>query len=229
RVSGHASAHHSNWLHCSSRIGLMAKGLEGNKIRTITCTGCGKTVTRRARPGQTYCSLTCYRTGARPRRKTGEDRSCKQCGSAFYVPASRAAKGESSFCSLDCHNAHQGRNKTEHECKICGNTFRWSPSRTARGAYNVTYCSHECRFKDPDLRARLIAMQASWQRDRTTSAEVAGYALLDSLGVEYEPQIPFMGKFTPDATVPSVRLIVQFDGDYWHDRKGMSTEARIQR
>jgi very-short-patch-repair endonuclease len=114
-------------------------------------------------------------------------------------------------------------------CKVCTKPFRWSPSRTAGGAYNITYCSLACRDKDPAFRARLIAAQASWQRGRITSAEVAGYALLDSLGIEYEPQAIFKGKFTPDATIPSAQLIVQFDGDYWHDRKGTSTEARIRR
>jgi very-short-patch-repair endonuclease len=207
----------------------MAKGDEGYKLRTITCVSCGETVTRRMRPKQKYCSLPCYRTSARPQRKTGVVRACKQCGAEFYAAANRIAKGGGRFCSLACHNVHQGRNKTEHECKVCDKTFRWSPSRTAGGAYNITYCSLGCRDEDPDYRARLIAVQASWRRGRTTSAEVAGYAILDSLGIEYEPQATFAGKFTPDATIPSAQLVVQFDGDYWHDRKGTSTEKRIRR
>lgn len=211
----------------------MAKGLEGNKIRTITCAGCGETVTRRARPGQTYCSLTCYRSSSRPQRRTGSTRACEQCSAEFYAPGHRAA--EARFCGSACANKWQGRGKVAYSCKVCTAEFRWSPSRSRH--QSPTYCSLACRDKDPDVRSRLIAMatvgalaslQASFQRGRISSAEVIGYAILDSLGVEYERQAPFKGKFTPDATVPSTRLIVQFDGDYWHDRKGTSTEARIR-
>lgn len=160
---------------------------------------------------------------------TGERRICRRCGSPFYIPACRVAKGEGEFCSLICHNINQGRGKTEHVCKTCGETFRWSPSRTASGNYNPTYCSPPCRDADPSRRERLVEMNAMQQLGRTTKIEANGYALLDSLGIDYLRQETFAGKFTPDATIPSARLIVQFDGDYWHDRKGTSTEARIRR
>jgi len=91
------------------------------------------------------------------------------------------------------------------------------------------YCSVACRVAAPENKARLLAASAKQQFLTVTRAEAAGYALLDSLGIEYEPQKVFNGKFTPDATIESVRLVVQFDGDYWHDRKGTSTEARILR
>lgn len=160
---------------------------------------------------------------------TGEHRTCAHCGGGFYVPASRVTKGEGEFCSLACHNTNQGRGKTEHVCKMCGETFRWSPSRVASGNYNPTYCSLPCRDADPARRERLVEMNAMQQSGRTTRAEVNGYALLDALGVDYLRQETFAGKFIPDATIPSARLVVQFDGDYWHDRKGTSTETRIRR
>lgn len=207
----------------------MAKGLEGNRVRTIICAGCGETVTRRARPDQRYCSLACYRSAPKPGRRTGEDRLCTQCGEEFYVPRGRVLKGEGDFCSLACHNAHQGRNRTDHRCKICDGAFTWSPSRTASGNYNVTYCSLACRDRDPERLAHLAAMQARQQLKRTNKVEMAGYALLDGLGVQYERQAPFKDKFIPDATIPLALLVVQFDGDYWHDRKGTSTEDRIRR
>lgn len=75
----------------------------------------------------------------------------------------------------------------------------------------------------------LLRMNTAQQSGRTTRAERAGYALLDSLGVGYRRQVVFGGKFTPDAVVPAARLVLQFDGDYWHDRAGTSTEPRILR
>lgn len=207
----------------------MAKGTEGYKIRTITCISCGTTITGHLRPQQRYCSLECYRSSPRPKRKTGEDRTCAHCGAGFYVPKSRIEKGEGQFCSIKCHNTNQGRNKTEHTCKMCGESFRWSPSRSASGNYRITYCSLACRDADPARREMLVAMQAIQQLGKMTKTEALGYALLESMGVEYLRQTPFAVKFTPDAVIPSARLVVQFDGDYWHDRKGASTEPRIMR
>ncbi|ALA48716.1 DNA endonuclease [Mycobacterium phage Seagreen] len=207
----------------------MAKGLAGNKVRTITCAGCGNTVTRRMRPGQRFCSHHCYLSAPRAERRTGETRTCAHCGASFYIPRSRVAKGEGQFCSIGCHNANQGRAKTVHVCKVCGNEFRWSPSRSQSGAYRITYCSLACRDADPERRELLLRMNTAQQSGRTTRAERAGYALLDSLGVGYRRQVVFGGKFTPDAVVPAARLVLQFDGDYWHDRAGTSTEPRILR
>jgi very-short-patch-repair endonuclease len=74
-----------------------------------------------------------------------------------------------------------------------------------------------------------MAMNERQQSVKVTSAERDGYALLDRLGVDYMRQVTFAGKFIPDAVVPSARLVVQFDGDYWHGRNGSNTEARIVR
>lgn len=207
----------------------MARGTAGYKVRTITCARCGETVTRHMRPGQQFCSLTCYRAGPRPDRLTGATRTCRRCGAPFYVPRGRVDKGEGAFCSLACHNANQGVGKTEHVCKMCGSAFRWSPSRSASGNYRITYCSLVCRDDDPLRAAMLLDMNTRQQLRRVTRAEAAGYALLNSLQVDYVRQPTFGGKFTPDAAIPAARLVVQFDGDYWHDRSGASVEPRIRR
>lgn len=196
-------------------------------VRTITCEGCGTVVTKRMPHGRRYCSLACYRQSPRPLRRTGETRDCARCGQSFYVSHSRIELGQGVYCSLTCHNAAQGDGKTSHVCEVCGDTFRWSPSRSASGNYNIRYCSLGCRDADPERRTMLLKMNTDQQRGRTTRAERIGCALLDSLGLEYVAQPVFAGKFTPDAAIPSARLVVQFDGDYWHDRKGTSTEARI--
>jgi very-short-patch-repair endonuclease len=114
-----------------------------------------------------------------------------------------------------------------HTCKMCGGEFSWSPSRSASGAYTITYCSLICRDADPQRTAMLLAMNQRLQLGRMTRAEEAGYVILDNLGVPYLRQPNFAKKFTPDAAIPSARLVVQFDGDYWHDRAGTSTELRI--
>lgn len=204
----------------------MAKGTLGYKVRTITCAGCGATVTGHYRPQQRFCSHICYRSAPKPGRRNGTTRPCEQCGTEFYTSRCRA---DARFCDLRCQIAWQGRSKTEHVCRMCGKTFRWSPSRSLSGSYNITYCSLACRDADPERAAMLLRMNAIQQTRCTTSAERIGYALLDDLGVPYEPQAVFAGKFCVDALLPDHRTVVQFDGDYWHDRKGGSTEPRIMR
>lgn len=190
------------------------KGKLGYKIRTITCVSCGKTATGHHRPNQRYCSLACYRGGSRPTRKTGRTVPCALCGAGVYLPTNRLGTARRYFCNAAHANEWQGRNKTSHACKTCGKTFRWSPSR--HKAHAITYCSLACRDADPERREQLIAMNATLQLGKPTRLELAGYALLDRIGAAYVRQHVVGGKFTVDAFLPESRVVVQFDGDYWH-------------
>lgn len=196
-------------------------------VRTIVCAGCGTSVTKQQPSTRRYCSRPCARRFAsKPRSRTGETRQCPSCREDFYLPRYRLASA--SFCSTKCHDEHQGRAKTEHVCKVCASPFRRSPCYTKwRGSQ--PYCSSACAHKDPDRHAVLRQMNAAQQDGKMTKLEQSGYALLDALGVEYVRQELFQGKFTPDATIPGARVLVQFDGDYWHDRAGTSTEPRIRK
>lgn len=91
-----------------------------------------------------------------------------------------------------------------------------------------------CRFADwqttkAEVR-KLARMNATQQANRgPNKLELAGYAIVDRLGVPYERQVMFNRKFTPDATIPSARLVVQFDGEYWHDRAGTNKDPALRR
>ena len=213
----YAQRAHADQRYCSTAC----KGAGSRK--TFTCETCGTETYGYANRSKRWCSRACASTA----RKTGETLACEQCGGGFYVAKGRAGLAETRFCSMACLNTWQGRNKTEHVCKICGGMFRWSPSRSAGGQYNITYCSPKCRDADPERREMLLAMNVLQASRRMTNCERIGYGLLDSLGVRHDPQAMFDGKFCVDALLPDHRLVVQFDGDYWHDRSGVSTEPRI--
>lgn len=102
----------------------------------------------------------------------------------------------------------------KYKCKTCGAVFTWSPSRAKQT--NPQYCKPACRDADPARRTQLLAMNEQQQQRNPTRIEVIGYALLDSLDVEYLRQHTIGGKFTVDAFVPDASMVVQFDGDYWH-------------
>jgi len=185
-------------------------------VRTITCIGCGETVTKRMRPDSKYCSLHCYRKSPRPQRKTGKMVSCTYCGKDVYKRKVHLDSFSEHFCSLEHANKWQGRNKTSHVCITCGSVFKWSPSRQNNN--NILYCSLECRDNDPQRKEMLIKMNANQQQLKPNKIEQAGYAILDSIGIDYVAQYIVSDKFTVDAFVPSKNVVIQFDGEYWHGK-----------
>jgi very-short-patch-repair endonuclease len=184
------------------------------KVRTITCQGCGVVVTKRMSKKIHYCSLKCYRESKRPQRYTGKEIKCSICNSIFYIPKNRIGKAAYNFCSIPCMHIHQGRNKDNYICKICGKEFKWSPSRKIDN--KPTYCSLDCRNKDPERTQMLINMNRNQQKMKQSSIEKIGYSILDNIGIEYSKQTILFDKFCVDAFIPEFNIVIQFDGDYWH-------------
>lgn len=176
------------------------------KVRTITCVGCGVTVTKRMASGRRYCSLPCYRSSQRPSRKVGQESTCEQCGVTTY----RIPSHQRRFCSKACADKWQAQTKLHTRCIVCDAPIVCSPSQAR------LYCGLPCRDADPTRRDMLISMNARQQELYPNAVEVAGYALLDRLKVPYVKQHVIGGKFCVDAYLPDAELVVQFDGDYWH-------------
>lgn len=61
-----------------------------------------------------------------------------------------------------------------------------------------------------------MAVIANQQTMSPNHFERACYAMLDEIGVAYEAQAIFAKKFCVDALLEDARLVIQFDGDYWH-------------
>jgi len=203
------------------------KGTQGYKVRTITCAKCGKVDTRHRREGQRFCSLECYRASEKPERKTGTLRKCGTCGNPVYVtPAQRKAIN---YCSCSCFNKSQSR-KVQYVCRVCGKSFALSPSLAAGRAYEVKYCSVKCRTECPEWRDGVLNGNLAQQNAKgPTSLERAGCALLDLLGVEYETQVLICKKFVVDVLIPARRLVIQWDGDYWHGYGGATDDRQRKR
>jgi very-short-patch-repair endonuclease len=197
----------------------------GYKVRTITCAKCGKTDTRRRQAGRKFCSLECYRASSKPERKTGKQRKCGACGKSIYVRQS--AIKPINFCSVECFNKWQSK-KDEYTCKTCGGAFRWSPSRASQ---SPKYCSIDCRNKCHEWKENaVIAGNLAQQNTKEpTSLEVAGCALLDLLGIEYETQVLICNKFVVDVLIPARMLVIQWDGDYWHGYGDATDERQRKR
>lgn len=195
------------------------------KLRSFTCSGCGKFVEKRCPHGSKYCSPECYRSSPRANRKTGFDTNCVQCGTAIYVQ--RSAKRTRNFCSTACHDAYQGRAKTVHSCKVCGSEFKWSPSRTK--TQNPTYCSIACRNKCPEWKEKaVIAGNLAQQHSKyMTRLELAGSDILSMIGHPFSEQVLIAGKFTVDAVLTGKNIVIQWDGDYWHGYRAANDNAPL--
>ncbi|MDM7855795.1 DUF559 domain-containing protein [Cellulomonas alba] len=62
-----------------------------------------------------------------------------------------------------------------------------------------------------------------------TRPELALYVLMDDVFGEgnWAPQHLIFDKWTVDACVPAMRLVVQADGDYWHGRNPEDRESPL--
>lgn len=187
---------------------------KNNSVKTFTCIGCGTVVSLRRQSGSTkYCSSKCFGKHKLSRKRQGETVSCAQCHLDFYLAQYRIKKDN--FCSKNCANLWQGRNKVEKTCIVCGTIFRLSPSWPTFHA--GLYCSTKCRHESPLERRRMLEMNIKQQAEKNPNKlEVAGEKILNDLHISFIPQVLIADKFLVDAFIPILGIVIQWDGDYWH-------------
>ncbi len=179
------------------------------------CEKCGRGFT--AQPSELekdwgrFCSNEC--------RRTRVDKECSTCGKPIWKVASRAG---GSYCSVACRGKAR-RNRVTMTCARCAVTFE-RPASTLRRS-KTKYCSKECQFAAMRSSETWAEHARGMQRDflktkQPTRCELALYALLDELlgPGTWERQYLVFDRWTVDAAVPALRLILQADGDWWHGR-----------
>ena len=193
------------------------------KLREFKCLGCGKIVKLRRPKNKTkYCSVECYRKSKHPQRKNGKVIKCEWCGKEIYKPKSSIKKHKHHFCSLECANKWQRRNKIKFICKVCGKTFRLSKSVVNQVGRNPTYCSIDCREKDPEYMGHINGNLAQQNKKGLNKLELAGREILKGIGLkknqDFQEQVLMFNKFLVDVVIPNKKIIIQWDGDYWHSK-----------
>lgn len=188
------------------------------KIRKFRCIGCGEEIiASRPSNGTKYCSLSCYRESKRPHRKTGKFITCIVCGKEKYIKLSQI--NDINFCSLRCANEYQKRNKIEFICKICGQKFYWSKSRMKNN--NPTYCSWGCRIKDKEhiIKNSIKGNLEQQNKKGLNKLELSGRKILEDIGVDFQEQVLMFNKFLVDILLEKQKIIIQWDGEYWHTKQ----------
>ena len=90
------------------------------------------------------------------------------------------------------------------------------------GKQLATYISKRCKPHAAQVRLdvlRAAGIKGYLKQDRTrkpTSIETAVYNELKKAGIVFETQKVVGGKFIVDAYIPSLNLIIEVDGSYWH-------------
>ena len=180
------------------------------------CENCGREFTASrseiAKGWGRFCSNRC--------RRTRLSRACQSCAKPIEVVASRLAHDGGKYCSVACRGLGR-RNRVRRDCAICGTAFERPASVVANSA--ALYCSRSClavaRRENPVEVERVRQMQRDLLASRApTRPERILYALLDEILGEgqWASQYVVFDKWTVDAAVPSHRLLLQADGDYWH-------------
>lgn len=125
---------------------------------------------------------------------------------------------------------------TDGTC-FCGETFRSYAHRPRK------YCSRLCFAKAPRwnkgrpvsekerarlARMRLIGIKKQQDSKQPTSIERKLYMELTSRGLLFETQKIINGKFIVDAYIPSLNLIIEADGNYWHSLERVVKKDRAE-
>jgi DNA mismatch endonuclease, patch repair protein len=54
-----------------------------------------------------------------------------------------------------------------------------------------------------------------------------GQVILDSMGLRYKSEVLLANKFVVDILLTDTKIVIQWDGDYWHGYQGDSGEKPI--
>jgi very-short-patch-repair endonuclease len=69
------------------------------------------------------------------------------------------------------------------------------------------------------LRKAAIRQLMSGTQKQDTSIEIKMRDALDGEGIPHEHPFPFAGKFLCDFGIPEKKIVIECDGDYWHNRE----------
>lgn len=199
---------------------------------TKPCLNCGHPFEPRTdRPGQKFCSRTCYYVAQKVTTKQlWQDPAYRAKVSAGLKGHSVSAKARAKIGA-----GHRGKTIPPEQRAVAGERIRerWKdPDYRGRRIKAITGKQHTVATKAKMAEARRVW----WERltpeqriERTrrgliaagtaaagSSLEVTVAAVLDRLGIPYTTHQPF-GPYFPDFKLLDRKAILECDGEYWHN------------
>lgn len=190
---------------------------------TKKCAYCQKEfVTVKYSSNQRYCSLYCNKTAWRYKHKPllkPRHVNCLYCKKEFIT-----ARPSRKYCSYKCSYSNNKNSRNENitiNCKFCEKPFHpWNNQKDLR-IYCSSKCFNEFRRGIPrslEIKKRILeGKRKRWLDKKPTSIEKAVYDFLLLKGIVFEKQKVINGRFIVDAYIPSLNLVVEADGKYWHN------------
>jgi very-short-patch-repair endonuclease len=135
-------------------------------------------------------------------------RYCKVCGNEIIQIGKKKNK---LYCSQECMS--KGMIKHSNiKCKKCGKKLEVGnyKNKTSLGA-DRKFCSQECYFSYKGK----------------TSIELKLAELLSKIGIDYVEQFK-VGKYIVDFYIPEKNILIEADGNYWHDKKEKIGKRQIR-
>lgn len=160
-------------------------------------------------------------------------KTCKQCSVTY-----EEKKGKKTiFCSKSCSGKyktiHKVRFSKDVKCLFCGISFEVS----FKSWQFRKFCSHKCYWEsrkgmkftnnhknnlrlsislDKRREIGMLGLVSQQNSKLPTSIERKLYEELKNRGLLFETQKLINGRFLVDAYIPSLNLVIEADGDYWH-------------
>ena len=160
----------------------------------------------------TWYSPIGLRAGWEAKKKLMENRINKicKCGKSFAVPPClNRIKSCSQSCSMKGTTRHKGYKHSE--------AMKQRMSLLRKGKDLV-------RLKKIGLKGLLVQQTSS----TPTSIERKVYEELQKRGLLFEKQKLINGKFLVDAYIPSLNLVIEVDGNYWHSLERVVKKDRAE-
>lgn len=195
------------------------------------CPICGKNFKFYAAPSrkgkQAYCSNTCRYIG---QKKYRNEITCARCGKIVVAPYKKSWRDSKKWCSWECYNADRQAEYVEKVCKECGKTFSVKKSiehrfnvcsRKCRLAHNqVTIgicqiCGKEFKYRKNNQVGKFCSLACYRKSVGETNFERAVRFAIETTGYFFEQEVQF-GRYSADFYLPTVKIVIEADGDYWH-------------
>lgn len=153
--------------------------------------------------------------------------TCKGC----LKEVTARLPADTKFCSKKCYLAFTSRiHKVKRVivCAYCKKDSHKEQALSQLKRYKNLFCSKECanKFQAED-ESSLIRVRKSRQlqnkRKGPNGLELLGRELLESLGlkldVDFEEQVLLNKRFIVDVYLKENKIVIEWDGDYWHGHK----------
>lgn len=177
--------------------------------------------------GKNHCSLGCSRKTVSEKNCTGEYDKCETCNTSIYRGIASVTKR---FCSLECARIGQLVNRTEVKCtnEFCSNIVLKTKQeiRKYKERDANIFCSVKCSNINRSQKASTLFKHSG------TKPELKFKSILDDNMIEYKHQYSVQWKKGwkkwYDFYLPSLNLLVEIDGTYWHGKGLKDSELNAQ-